>query len=175
MICPATSNCWLTMSLMPAALACLMNERILVPKMRFRFGFVEQRGKLGHGLHQLNPVLLGREALVHFQKRHDMFHVPEIVRGGLPLDVPVHGVLEQDGGNNPLAGEAGAGNDARAHLMHDRKHLILVGPCIFLDSVKTQRAGRAATTLIQRRNETGMRLHFLQLLFVKLSVFMMPP
>ena len=51
--------------------------------------------------------------------------------------------------------------------MHDRKHLILVGPRIFLDSVETQRLGRAATALIQRRNETGMGLHFLQLLFVK--------
>ena len=167
MICAATSNCWLTMSLMPAALACLMNERILVPKMRFRFGLVEQRSKLGHGLHQLDPVLLSRKALVHFQKRHNPFHVPKIVRGGPPLDVPVHGVLEQDGGENPLAGEAGAGDDARAHLMHDRKHLILVGPRTFLDSVKTQRLGRAAAALIQRRNETGMRLHFLQLLFVE--------
>ena len=67
-----------------------------------RFGFVEQRGKCGHGLHQLDPVLLSSEALVHFQKRHNTFHVPEIVCGRLPLDVPVHGVLEQDGGNNSL-------------------------------------------------------------------------
>ena len=98
MICPAISNCWLTMFLMPAGLACLMTERILVPKMRFDFGFVEQRGKLGHRLHQVDAVLLGREALVHLQERHDVFHVPEIIRAGLPLDVPVHGVLEQDGG-----------------------------------------------------------------------------
>jgi hypothetical protein len=51
--------------------------------------------------------------------------------------------------------------------MHDGKHLILVGPRIFFDAVKTQRIGRAATALIQRRNETGMCLHFLQLLFVQ--------
>src|SRR6266536_420622 len=136
-----------------------------------RFGFVEQRSKRGHGLHQLDPVLLSCKALVHFQKRHNTFHGPKIVRGRPPLDVSVHGVLEQDGGNNPLAGEAGAGNDARAHLMHDRKHLILVGPRTFFDSVKTQRAGRAATALIQRRNETGMCLHFLQLLFVQAERF----
>ena len=54
---------------------------------------------------------------------------------------------------NPLAGKAGAGNDARAHLVHERKHLILVGPGVFFDSVKTQRAGRAAAALIERRNE----------------------
>ena len=91
-----------------------------------------------------------------------MFHVPEIVRGGPPLDVPVHGVLEQNGGNNPLAREARAGNDARAHLMHDRKHLFLAGPCALLDTVSFQRAGRAATALIQCRNETGVCLHLLQ-------------
>ena len=55
--------------------------------------------------------------------------------------------------------------------MHDRKHLLLVGPRIFFDSVETQRAGRAAAALIQRRNETGMCLHLLQLLFVKAERF----
>ena len=55
----------------------------------------------------------------------------------LAFNRPVHGVLEQDGAKNPLAGEAGARNDAHAHLVHDRKHLFLVGPCAFLDSVRS--------------------------------------
>ena len=144
----------------------LLDDRAhLGPEYALRFGPVEQRRQLGHRLHQLNTGLLRCKALVHFQKRHNTFHIPKVVRGRLPLDVPVHGVFKQDGGKNPLAGEAGAGNDARAHLMHDRKHLILVGPSIFLDSVKTQRLWRAATALIQRRNETRMCFHFLQLLF----------
>src|SRR2546426_7291964 len=167
MICPATANCWLTMPLMLAALACLMTERILVPKMPFALALSSSAASAGMGCINWTPVLLSCKALVHFQKRHNTFHVPKIVRGRLPLDVPVHGVLEQDGGKNPLADEAGAGNDARAHLMHDRKHLILVGPRTFFDSVKTQCVGRATTALIQRRNETGMCLHFLQLLFVQ--------
>jgi hypothetical protein len=49
--------------------------------------------------------------------------------------------------------------------MHDRKHLVLVGPRIFADSVVTQRVGRAAAALIQRSNESGMCLHLLQLFF----------
>src|SRR5919201_6047047 len=49
--------------------------------------------------------------------------------------------------------------------MHDRKHLLLVGPRPVLDSVRTQRAGRAAAALIERRNEPGMRPHPLQLGF----------
>ena len=47
--------------------------------------------------------------------------------------------------------------------MHDREHLFLVGPRIFLDSIGTQRVGRAAAALIQRRNKPGMCLHLLQL------------
>ena len=65
-----------------------------------------------------------------------MFHLPKVVRGGLPLDVTVHCPLEQDGSQNPLAIEAGAGHNTAAHLMHDRKHLVVVGPRIFLDSGK---------------------------------------
>jgi hypothetical protein len=113
----------------------------------------------------------GLNASVHFQKRHNLFHVPKIVRGRPPFDVPVHGVLEQNSGNNPFAGEARACNDARAHLMHDRKHLIVVGPSAVFDSIKTQGAGRAAPALIERGNETGMRLDFLQLLLVKADGF----
>jgi hypothetical protein len=93
--------------------------------------------------------------------------VPQIVCGRLPPDVPVHGVLEQDGGENPLAGEAGVSHEASAHLMHERKHLLLVGPRPCFDAVQTQRVGRAATALIQRRNKTRICLHFLQLLFVQ--------
>jgi hypothetical protein len=104
-----------------------------------RFGFVEQRSKLGHRLHQVDAAHLRRKALVHFQERHNALHIPQIVRARLPLDLPVHGVLEQDSAKNPLAGEARAGNKARAHPMHDTKHLSLVGPRIFLDSVRLQR------------------------------------
>src|SRR5438105_1683263 len=145
----------------------LLDERAhLGSKDALRVGFVEQRGKLGHRLHQLDTALLRGQALVHLQKRHDPLHVPQIVRGRLPLDIPVDRVLEQDGADDALAGEAGARHDARAHLVHDLEHLCLAGPRVLLDSVGTQRAGRAAPALIQRRNEPGMGLHLLQLLVV---------
>ena len=85
----------------------------------------------------------------------------------------VHGVLEEDRAKNPFAGEAGAGDDARAHLMHNREHLIFVGPRPLLDSIRRQRLGRAATALVQRGNKAGLGLHFLQLLFVQARCFMM--
>src|SRR5882724_9668456 len=128
-----------------------------------RFGLVEQRSKAGHRLHQLDTALFRGQALIHFEKRHHPFHIPQIVRGRLPLDLPIHGVLEQDGGENALPGERGAGHDARAHLMHDGKHLLLVGPRLVLDSVGTQGAGRAPAALIERGDEPGMSLHLLQL------------
>src|SRR5215467_11435248 len=59
-----------------------------------------------------------------------------------------------------------AGYDSHAHLMYERKHLSLIGPGIFLDSIRTERLGRAATALVQGRNETGTCLHFLKLLCV---------
>src|SRR5437764_15459115 len=50
--------------------------------------------------------------------------------------------------------------------MDDSEHLLVAGPCILLNSVKTQGFRRAAAALIQRRNETGTGLNFLQLFCV---------
>src|SRR5262249_32358899 len=72
----------------------------------------------------------------------------------------------QDGAKNALAGEAGAGNDPRAHLMHERKHLSFTGPSIFFDSIRNKRLWSAATALIQRRNKAGICLHFFELLCI---------
>src|SRR5262249_13405747 len=83
--------------------------------------------------------------------------------GGLPLDLPIDGVLEQDGANDALTGDGRAGDDARPHLMHDREHLLRVGPRIVLDAVSSQRVGRAAAALIQGGNEPAMGSHLLQL------------
>src|SRR6516165_8155862 len=65
---------------------------------------------------------------------------------------------------NPLAGEAGTRDDARAHLMHELKHLIVVIPGVILDPVKCQRMRCAAAALIQRRDKAGLVLHLLHLL-----------
>jgi hypothetical protein len=50
--------------------------------------------------------------------------------------------------------------------MHEGKHLLIAGPGILLNSVKAESFRRAAAALIQRRNETGTGLNFLQLFFV---------
>jgi hypothetical protein len=40
--------------------------------------------------------------------------------------------------------------------MHQGKHLFVVGPRAFLDTVITQRLGGAATALVQRSKEAGL-------------------
>jgi hypothetical protein len=113
----------------------------------------------------LDPVLLVNQAFVHFQEGNDAFFVPEIVCAGFSFDIPVHCALEQDGSNNPIAIKGVAANDARAHLMHEGKHFLIVRPRTFLDSISLERLGRAATTLVQRSNEAGLGLKFSQILF----------
>ena len=151
----------------PSSVGLLDQRAHLRAEDAFRFGPAEQRSKVGHRLQQLHAVFFCAHTFVHFQKRHDAFHLPEIVRGRLPVDVPVHCVLEQDCAKNPVAGEARAGDDSRAHLMHERKHLCVIRPCTFRDPVR-----RAAAALIQRRNESGMRLHLVKRLF---EVTLLPP
>ena len=116
MICPAISNCWPTMALIPAGLACLITERILVPKMRFVLA-LSAGSKLGHGFHQLDPILFSDKALVHFQKRHNPFHVPEIVRRRLSFD-SCPWCSRTRCSQNSLAVESGTGDDPGAHLVH---------------------------------------------------------
>src|SRR5262245_12885140 len=147
-----------------AGSAGLLDERAhLGSKDPLRGGLVEQGRQVRYRLQELNTAALRCQALVHLQKRHDPLHVPEIVRCGFSFDVPVDGVLEQDGADDPIAGESRARDDACAHLMHELEHLLLVGPCAVLDSVRPQRAGRAAAALIQRGDESGLRPHLLQL------------
>jgi len=69
----------------------------------------------------------------------------------------VHGALEQDRGKNTRPGKAGAGYDARAHLVHQRKHLLFVRPGTLLDPVTQPAPWGAATTLVERGNEAGLR------------------
>src|SRR5262245_9542137 len=161
-ICRAASNCWVTMSLIPAPSARLMNERILVPKIRLALALTSRAARSGIGFINWAPRLSAARPLSTF-KRHHPFHIPQIVRGGRAIDLAVHRILEQDGADDALAGEGRAGHDPCPHLMHDREHLFLGGPRVVLDAVGAQCVRRTATALVQRRNEPGMCPHLFQL------------
>ena len=67
MICAANSNCWFTMALMPAALACMMTERILVPKMRFDLAFASSSASAGMGFISWTPSFSASSPLSTFR------------------------------------------------------------------------------------------------------------
>ena len=67
MICRAASNCWATMSLMPAPLACLTNERILVPKTRFALALSSSAARSGIGFINWTPRLSPARPLSTFK------------------------------------------------------------------------------------------------------------
>ena len=152
--CAASSNCWSTVALIPVGLACLTSERSFVPKMRLEPAFLSSAAELRNWFHQLNAILFGCQALIDFQKWHDLLLVPEIIRSWLPQDFPIHCILKQDRTENPVAIEAGAGDDTRTHLMHEPHTSRLHWTRHRVDAVSSQRTGRAAATLVQRRNKT---------------------
>ncbi len=138
----------------------------LRPEDVFCVRLIEQRLKLGHRLHQLDSVLLLDESLVHLEERDDPLHVPEIIRGRPPLDIPVHRVLKQDSPQDSFPGKARAGNDARAHLMDEGIHAFFIAPSVF-DTVGRQGLGGTAPALVKGGDKTGVCRHSLKLLLVR--------
>lgn len=116
---------------------------------------LEQVVQIREGLHDLSPVGFFRQALVNLEERHNVFDFPQIIPCRHSPDVAVHCVLEQNRPEDPVTVEAGAGNDARAHLMHQIKHLLLTGVGVLVDPIKFQRFRGTAPALIQRRDEAG--------------------
>ena len=124
---------------------------------------IQQRIEVGHGLHQLHAVGQVCEALVHLQKGHDLLDVPEVLGRALPLDLAVHRHLEQDGAQDAISIEGGAGDDAAAHLMNAVVHLLIICVRRGVQAVQRQSLGRAATALIKRGDEALAGLHLRQL------------
>ena len=119
-----------------------------------------------HRLHHLGPVDNVGETLVDFQERSYVLDIPQVRGGRLTLDLTVHRVFEQDGTKDTIAVECGTGHDPRAHFVDDREHFFVVGPGVFGNTVKTQRLGRAAATLVEGRNKSGGILDFGELFCV---------
>ncbi len=151
---------------MPDSLACLRTH--LGAEDTVGLGPVQQRIQIRDRLHELNAVLLLGQALVHLEDGHHLLVVPEVLGRGLALDLPVHGVLEENGGQDTLPGEGGAGHDAGPHLMHQVEHLLIVGPGVLLDAVQAQRLRGTAATLVQRGDEAHGAGHLLEL-FVEIA------
>ena len=57
--------------------------------------------------------------------------------------------------DNAVAVDAWTRDYARAHLMDELEHFLLVRPSSVVDAVVEQRGGRVSAALVRRGNETG--------------------
>ena len=124
--------------------------------------------KSGVGLHDLGPVLLRGEPLVDLEERDDLLLLPEVRRGSLPLDVPVHGVLEEDGPEDPVPRELGARDYARAHVVDLLEHRVVAFVLVLGDAVGQEGLGGATAGLVQSRYEPIAALHFDKLILLEM-------
>jgi hypothetical protein len=139
-----------------------MTERILVPKTPLAF---EQRAEIRHRFHDLGTVLHVGEALVDLQEGHDVLDVPQVARRRLSVDLAIHRVLEQDGAEDPIAVECRRGDDPGTHFVDDGEHLVVVGPGVLGNAIQAQCLGRAAATLVECGDESGLGFDLVKLLF----------
>ena len=118
-----------------------MTERIFVPNTPLVTARSNRVIQIGHRLHDLGAVGLVGEPLVDLEEGDDALHVPEVRGRALALDLPVHRVLEQDGAEHPIAGEARAGDDPGAHLVDAVEHLLVVRVRVLPDAVELRAFG----------------------------------
>ena len=127
---------------------------------------VKECAEVRDGLHELDAVCLGREPLVDPQDGDDALFLPEIVGGVELVDLAVHCVLKEDGGKDFALVECGALDDARAHLVNARKHLLVTVVGALVDAVCFQCLRRRAAALIECGDKALVVLHAGELLLV---------
>ena len=152
-ICPAIANCWSSTASMPAWLPPRTSERILVPKTLRAFPKDSSAVEVGNGLHHLDAVGGVGEATVDLQEGDDLLAFPQVVRDAEAVEVALHRPLEQDRGEDVLAGERRAGDDAGAEAVHQLEHRLLRRPGVLAEAVAGERARRAAAGLVEGCNE----------------------
>ena len=123
----------------------------------------EQVVEIGDRLHHLGAVGLVGQALVDLQERHDVLVLPQVLGGALAVDLAVHGHLEEDRAEDPVAAEGGAGDDPAAHLVDEVEHLGVVAVGRLVDAVELERLGGAAPALVEGGDEAVARLDLLEL------------
>jgi len=130
-----------------------------------RHRLVQQGIQRRHLLHELHAVFLLLQALVDLQEGHHLLVLPQVLRRRLPTDLAVHGGLEEDGSDCPLAVELWIGDDAGPHLVHLVVHLLISRILGLVDAVQLEGLGRAAAALVQRRQESILKLDLAKLRF----------
>ena len=90
-------------------------------------GTLEQGVQARHRLHRLDAVRLLGQAQVDLEEGHHVLAGPEVLGRPEPVDLALHGLLEQDGREDAVTAEDRARHDAGAHRVDEVEHAGLVG------------------------------------------------
>jgi hypothetical protein len=88
-----------------------------------------------NGLHQLHAVVGIAKPLVDLDEGHDVLLFPQEGSGLLAVDGAVHGLFEQDGRDDLVAGKARTPDQPRAHLMDEVEHLLVAVVGVLLNPI----------------------------------------
>ena len=127
---------------------------------------VKQRVKPRDGLHQLNAVFLVRESLVHLEDGDNALLVPEKICREEAVDLAIHGVLKENCREDLVLVERGALDDAGAHLVNAREHLLLAVVGTLVDAVRLECLRRGAAALVECRDKALVMLHAPELFLI---------
>ena len=127
---------------------------------------IKQCVKPRDGLHELNAVLLVGKPLVDLEDGDDALLIPEEIGGKEAVDLTVHCVLKEDCREDSALVERGALDDAGAHLVNARKHLLFTVVGALVDAVCFQCLRRRAAALIECGDKALVVLHAGELLLV---------
>ena len=142
------------MAAIPASLASLITERILVPKIACRFARSSRSSRVVMGFISCTPSCSAARPLSTFRNGTTFFSLPQVPGGRHAVHVPFHGLLEQDRREDARAVEGRAGHHPGAHGVDQVEHLRVGAVAVLVDAVLRQRLGRAAAALVQGSEET---------------------
>ena len=130
---------------------------------------VESRDRL----HELNAVLLVGKSLVDLEDGDDALFLPEVVCGVEVVDLAIHRVLEEDCREDAALVERGALDDACAHFMDAREHLLLATVGALVDAVRLECLRRGAAALIECGDKAFVFGHTFELFLIHWTYLLM--
>ena len=134
---------------------------------------VKQLVESRDGLHELNAVLLVGKPLVDLEDGDDALLIPEEISGKEAVDLAIHRVLEENCREDTAFVERGALDDAGAHLMDAREHLLLAVVGTLVDAVRLQRLRRGAAALIECGDKAFVFGHTFELFLIHWTYLLM--
>ena len=167
----AYSNCWSTIAAMPAWLASLITDRILVPKIPCRLARSSWSSRVSMGFMSWTSSCSAASPRSTLRNGTTFLVSHRYCARGHALDGPLHGLQEQDRREDPRAVERRVRDDPGPHRVDEVEHLVVVAVAVPPDAVLFERLRRAAAALVERGEETAAGPYLLKLFGVHPSAF----